>query len=412
MDTFEEFHPDVMADVVTGVMAEPSGSPANAGGRRRLTLGVCAVLVAGAGAGFAGGIASASGRPAASGVRIVVPESQSSSSTTSPLAGGGALSPVPCVMPAIKKSTAKGGSASTSCGCVLPRWGSTLGTATHVFTRTTGGGITIRVYGQSFAGAPGPLLPTPVTGSVGSPAVGSAGTPQSSAGASIAAPAYSWYSIDLSDAAAVGQGSLFAGSAVVGTGTGTGTGPATGAGEAFGATKAGATTAGSHLVSSITTGDFGVTEGAPAWWVAAVVNRSVAQVRVTFDGGATDSMAPVGGFVALAAPVSSAVAGSSPGPWAVRGTLQLLASSGRVLATVQLAPTVVPLLPVAVPGGSPAVGSASAGTSASAGSSSGSSSASTTTAIAPAQPSSTPTPTPVSAPPAACPVQGREAGGS
>ena len=127
------------------------------------------------------------------------------------------------------------------------------------------------------------------------------------------------------------------------------------------------------------------------WWVAAKVRPSVARAEVTFAGGATDSMAPVGGVVSLAAPIDRSVASSKPGPWAVRGTLRLLAVDGSVLATIELAPSAVPLptvkpplpgtvMPQGVPAGGPVSGGYVTGGSVSGGASSGGSvGASTTT---------------------------------
>lgn len=88
----------------------------------------------------------------------------------------------------------------------------------------------------------------------------------------------------------------------------------------------------------------GVAEGGPVLVVTAGTGDAVSQVRVAFAGGGTDEMAPVRGWVALAAPVTPTAAGSlagAPGaaagsPPAVAGTLTALDSTGHVLATVTL----------------------------------------------------------------------------
>jgi hypothetical protein len=106
----------------------------------------------------------------------------------------------------------------------------------------------------------------------------------------------------------------------------------------------------------LTTGSFGVQEGDPVWWVAVEVDSSVTSVRMTFPDGSTDQMAPVGGIAVLAGHVTPAVASADPGPYVVRGTLDLLAADGSVVTTVTLPQQPVPVpapvpAPVPLPGG-------------------------------------------------------------
>jgi hypothetical protein len=97
-----------------------------------------------------------------------------------------------------------------------------------------------------------------------------------------------------------------------------------------------------------------VQEGDPVWWVAVEVDSTVASVRMTFPGGSTDQMAPVNGIAVLAGRVAPTVAAGGPGPYVVRGTLDLLGADGTVLRTVTLPqePVAVPApAPVPLPGG-------------------------------------------------------------
>jgi hypothetical protein len=136
----------------------------------------------------------------------------------------------------------------------------------------------------------------------------------------------------MSDTAAVGEGSLFDSPGPV-------------------ATTANAT---SGPIAS-TSGAFGVTEGAPVWWVAVTVGPDVANVTMTFAGGATDQMSPVHGVAVLAHQIDPAPASSSDGPYEVRGTMTLTDAAGTVMKTVTFpAPAPVPVpLPVSVPGSPP-----------------------------------------------------------
>jgi hypothetical protein len=317
---------------------------------KRLTIGaVLALLVAGVASGVAVGAAAASGgqRPAG-GVHILVPESQAGTSSSGAFSGAGAepaITAAPCRTGATGKATSSN-TASAVCakegvGAGTAPWlyfGSGQETAAHVLTRTTSGGITIRVYRQSF---PEPQCPTlPVGVEPGAPlSADSSAAPLSSQAKKGSTLSVNDYTLDFSDTAAVGQGGLFDGqSFAIAGGISTGDSSTAGA----------STQVSSKLVPAITTGTFGSLEGSPAWWVAAKVGPSVARAEVTFAGGATDSMAPVGGVVSLAAPIDRSVASSKPGPWAVRGTLRLLAADGSVLATIDLAPSIVPL-PIAKP---------------------------------------------------------------
>jgi hypothetical protein len=106
----------------------------------------------------------------------------------------------------------------------------------------------------------------------------------------------------------------------------------------------------------------GVAEGDPTLVVTAYAGKGVAEVRETgFTGGATDTMVPVGGWVALAGPTAASQA-SIASPLKV-GTITALNASGQVLysqtvtAPTPLAGAPLPLSPAVaqVPNGAYAV---------------------------------------------------------
>jgi hypothetical protein len=171
---------------------------------------------------------------------------------------------------------------------------------THLFTRTTADNVTIRAY----------RLPT----------TGICGCGPIISNSPVAGPDVS---LEMSDTTAVGLGDLFAA-----------TDPS--------ATTLNASTEPEAAVSNA----FGVTEGAPVWWVAVAVGPEVANVQMTFADGSTDHMAPVDGVAVLAHQIDPGVAATGSGPDDVRGTLTLFDSSGTVVATVsfpQVTPPVQPL---------------------------------------------------------------------
>jgi hypothetical protein len=181
-----------------------------------------------------------------------------------------------------------------------------LGSATHLFTRTTADGVTIRAYHVSSSGVCS-------CDALGNDAV----------------------SLELSDAAAVGQGELL---------------------DPLGSS---ATTANAVTEPIGTMASALVAEGAPVWWVAVSVGPEVASVEMTFADGSTDQMSPIDGVAVLAHQIDPSVATSGDGPYEVRGTLRLLASSGAVVAAVTLpasTPAPVPLpepLPLPAPDSPP-----------------------------------------------------------
>jgi hypothetical protein len=198
-----------------------------------------------------------------------------------------------------------------------------VGGSTHLFSRTTADGVTIRAY----------LLPA-TTGSCGCAPIPQDPTTSSSAGSSAssssgAAPADvevggdGSVSVEMSDTTAVGQGSMF--DWPTGTTVNAGTEPV-----------------------DTTTGAFGITEGAPVWWTAVSVGPQVASAEMTFADGSTDRMSPVDGIAVLADQIDPSVAAAGDGPYAVRGTLRLLDASGAVITTVTL-PQAAPT-PVSPPG--------------------------------------------------------------
>jgi hypothetical protein len=189
-----------------------------------------------------------------------------------------------------------------------------IGSATHVFTRTTTDGVTIRTYRLAAPGSCvcGPIADTATT-SPSSPSGASAS--DVNLGGSL--------SLELSDDTAVGQGALFEEPAPTAT-TGNAVSEPTG----------------------IVSGAFGVAEGAPVWWTAVTVGPDVGSVEMTFADGSTDQMSPVDGVAVLAHLIDPSVASSGDGPYAVRGTLRLLGPSGAVLASVTIpepAPSAPPL---------------------------------------------------------------------
>jgi hypothetical protein len=139
-------------------------------------------------------------------------------------------------------------------------------------------------------------------------------------------------SVELSDDAAVGQGEWFDAPSTSSTTTGPGVEPV--------ATMSNA---------------FGVLEGAPVWWVAVSVGPEVADAQITFADGSTDEMSPINGVVVLAHQIDASVASSGDGPYEVRGSLQLLDSSGAVIKAVSFPQTIAPApVPVPVPDPLPA----------------------------------------------------------
>ena len=84
----------------------------------------------------------------------------------------------------------------------------------------------------------------------------------------------------------------------------------------------------SQPVSAISSEVVGSAEGAPTAVVAAATGAGVARVSVSFAGGTSDAMAPVDGWVALAAPVPGSVANGSN-----VGTLTGRDSAGKVLTS-------------------------------------------------------------------------------
>jgi len=211
-------------------------------------------------------------------------------------------------------SAVGGRSAMVACPDLSTTTSGSLGgaatTATHIFTRTTADGVTIRVYQFPATSIGCGAVPT-----VAGPAVTGLEPPFLSCGASSD-------SIEMSDATAVGQADLESDPS-----------PAT-------------LNAGTEPQST-DSGTFGVVEGDPVWWVAMHVDTDVATGRVTFADGSTDTMAPVDGTVVLAHHVA---ASATSDPYDVAGTVQLLDASGNVLRTVTLPqPPVVSPPPVPLP---------------------------------------------------------------
>jgi len=212
--------------------------------------------------------------------------------------------------------------------------GTTLGSATHLFTRTTTDGVTIRVY-RLPSTEPCTCDPPPVSSPPSGPSSGSgsSGAQGSAAGSSVS----SAVSVEFSDKTAIGQGVLFD--------------------EPSTETSTPAGTSSATEPSGGTSGAFGVAEGTPVWWIAVSVGPEVTRVQVAFADGSTDQMSPIGGVAVLAHQINPSVATAGDGPYEVRGTLQLLGASGAVIDTVTFpepAPTPTPVPePMPAPGTPP-----------------------------------------------------------
>ncbi len=230
---------------------------------------------------------------------------------------------------------------------------SDAGTATHLFTRTTADGVTMRVYRLAATGIG--CGPIPVAGGPATPSL-SCGNSQQVA-------------IEMSDATAVGQGDL--GWSVAS------------ASPTDSSSSAGAAVSTGSEPQTISTGAFGVVEGDPVWWVAFQVGAEVTRSEVTFADGSTDEMAPVDGVAVLAHHVT---VGATSDPDTVTGTVELFDGSGSVVSTITLPqqpvppPTPVPApLPAPLPVPSPSSGTNEPGTGVSSGSSGGGQAGSGTT---------------------------------
>jgi hypothetical protein len=337
--------------------------------RQRLLLGAVALaLVIGATGGYVG-------------------ESVASPSPTGALAArssptSGALNASATTQPSgsTPRSNLSGPAAILPCADTTPS-GNGLGSATHLFTRSTADGVTVRVYRTATT----ETGPCPLSGGSGSAGGGvSAGSTPNGAKAerpvtvspmipadpvttdptttdptttdptttdptttttvptatttttdlsttttttepqTTLPPVFTTgISIELSDADAVGDGVL--GDALC---------PYVPVPNAAGANSGGGTS--STEPRPLSTGAFGVVEGDPVWWVGVEVGSDVAAVKMTFADGSSDEMAPVGGIAVLARRINPATASSGSGPFSVRGTLTLLGADGNTIDSVTL----------------------------------------------------------------------------
>jgi hypothetical protein len=160
-------------------------------------------------------------------------------------------------------------------------------------------------------------------------------------------------SIEMSDAAAVGQGEIGPPMAIpspLAVTQGSSAPPVRG-----GPTPP--TTAAPSAARATSSGAFGVVEGDPVWWVGVLVGNDVAQVEMTLPDGSTDHMAPIDGVAVVAHHITLAKASLNADPYMVRGAIHLFDASGRVLAALTLPverPTVpgpLTTVPPANPGG-------------------------------------------------------------
>ncbi len=81
-------------------------------------------------------------------------------------------------------------------------------------------------------------------------------------------------------------------------------------------------------VASVQSGVVGTAEGAPVAVVTALAGSGVTKVEMSFAGGSRDAMAPVTGWVALAAPVSTKASDGQ-----ALGTLTVVGTGGQVVST-------------------------------------------------------------------------------
>ncbi|MGO8864272.1 MAG: hypothetical protein ACLQRH_26380 [Acidimicrobiales bacterium] len=256
--------------------------------RRRVVASVpLAVLVVGTALAAAAGV---DGSPAL--VALRPPAAAKVTATTAPPApttsGGGVLEPTATV-------GEQGEAVSTCNACtsetLVPQ------TLQHLGTRTTGGGITIRVYAQ-------PL---------GSPTQGAPSGSQGQLPAECTPTRV--IQAELSDAQAVTQAG----------------------GEVFGSAPA--------TMAVLDSGEWGVAEGSPAAFVIVLAPPSASWVEVDFDDGGSDAVAPTDGIAVLAAPLAAQPALPSGGQ--PQGTLAAFAASGSEVASAALGTAEASLLPAA-----------------------------------------------------------------
>ena len=270
--------------------------------QRILAAATGLALLVGAAGGFLGEAAAAGNGAGSSASRApsAVPGPRSESGKQSPTSSGpsGPIgSGAPCI-------AAPNGSA-----------GPGVGTSTHVLSRTTADGVTVRVY----------RYPSPAFG----------------CGSTVVPGCFGSTSIELSDDTAVGLGTL-------GPPPGIYQGPVAPQTESTSAPGSSRAQGGSEP-QAISDEAFGVVEGDPVWWIAVQVGGEVSSVRATFADGSRDQMAPIGGVAVVAHHVPGSVASADQGPDTVRATLELLGPGGGVLATV-----VLPQQPQPVPEPQPA----------------------------------------------------------
>ena len=357
--------------------------------RTRLVAPVAVAMVLGAtGIGLtASGTLWASATRQRSDVHVATATPLSSASPSSPASGGRDASGLAASGTIVCPMMPAGPGASP--GSVSP------GNATHLFTRTTTDGVTIRAYRLPQTN-PCTCGPIPVSSPPSDVSPGSASSGRQIQGT--VSSVTSAMSVELSDETAVGQGVLADPPSTEAT------------------TPTGASAVSEPIAA--TSDSFGVAEGAPVWWIAVSVGPDVANVRVTFSDGSTDQMSPISGVAVLAHQIDPSVAAAGDGPYEVRASLQLLGDSGTVIDAVPFptpSPTPVPVptpaptpapapVPVPVPTTVPATppGTAPASTS-----STSSTSPTSTTSV----PAAVSRPT-IGAPMIACPVMQSSAAAS
>jgi hypothetical protein len=157
----------------------------------------------------------------------------------------------------------------------------------HVGNRTTSEGIAIRIFTQSVSAPP----------TTTSPPLGANATEQSGCNPT------ELVQTEISDAEAVTVAS----------------------GALYGAP---------HTTTVVGSGEWGLSEGAPAAWVIVAVPSSVDLVVASFGDGTSDSMAPIDGLAVLAARVASESASSAG---LVRGTVAAFDANGSEVGSAPMA---------------------------------------------------------------------------
>ena len=323
--------------------------------RRSATAGAAVLAMVLGGTGLFWGLSSNAGSPVLSSARRLVPGDVDvagaavapASSAASASGGQGGSAAFACPMiPA--ESGGTNGTSGTDAGPITSATSGSgviggVGSATHLFTRTTADGVVVRVYQVQSVSECGFAAGS---GSGPDSSSGSSSDPQGSVVCGESTPTFS---IELSDAGAVGQGTLLRASSIWNQTLSGST-----SGSSSNAAAAAAPTDSEPL--AMTPGAFGVAEGSPVWWVGVSVGSEVANVQMTFADGSSDQMTPVDGVAVLAHGIDASEASADGGGYDITGTLKMFDPSGAVVQTVDLPESAPTPTPVPVPLPTPVLG--------------------------------------------------------